>query len=136
MPGSSLELSRPGIRQGSRRSKAQSPGAGAYTLSAYPSRLYPRPRRAVPLGHTQTDVLHNVRRPTTKHAKREGVLLHDALNGEPKHWKGDIRSLETCQASKRCSNGSAASARLFMLVGVGLNRCRRCSSVSATYDAA
>eukprot|EP00965_Chrysotila_dentata_P216945 6189670-Pleurochrysis_carterae.AAC.4 len=41
-------LYRPGMRQGlrTRRSKAQSSAAGAYTLSAYPSRLYPHPLRA------------------------------------------------------------------------------------------
>eukprot|EP00965_Chrysotila_dentata_P216946 6189670-Pleurochrysis_carterae.AAC.5 len=45
-------------------------------------------------------------------------------------------------ASKRarppssCSNGSAASAKFCMLIGVDLGACRSCSSVGATYDAA
>eukprot|EP00965_Chrysotila_dentata_P136509 4514369-Pleurochrysis_carterae.AAC.1 len=49
---------------------------------------------------------------------------------------------EASAASRRarlpssCSNGSAASARFLMLIGVGLNPCRSCSSVGATYDAA
>eukprot|EP00965_Chrysotila_dentata_P073167 2417934-Pleurochrysis_carterae.AAC.2 len=56
--------------------------------------------------------------------------------------RDDGNGKEASAASKRaklpsnCSNGSAASARFFMLIGVGLNPCRLCSSVGAAYDAA